>query len=189
MRKTAIFTWIWLIGSVLVSAYFAFMLFPKIYALRTSALVPIYFQTADDSQHTIYQLNSPLSRKLYLSHIEDKNFFYFSRCDTLPLSQRPICNTSNNWWRLEPQHLGCNDVMNCTATTYRLSEEERYEAIAGIVSSEGAHVSLQDLPSVSLSDPGGWGVGAKWPIFFISLFFAVKMGRAIGEFVFTPYTK
>jgi hypothetical protein len=124
----------------------------------------------------------------YVPSVADREFLYVSRCDALPISQRPICDPSANWVRLPPRELGCTDVASCEVPVLLLSPERRYGLLTGIKPRGGAAFSLGDVPNVSLSDPGGWGQGARWPIFFISLFLAVKLGRALGEFLFQPYS-
>ena len=189
----AIFTWIWTIGSVIASAFFAFSLFPRIYSARSGAVVEIHFQTnekyQDPNMEATYFPNTPTFREQHLSQISDRVFLYFSACEALPLSQRPICDSSRNWRRLDPKEVGCSNVVDCAATTHRLSEDERYMVITGVHPVPGASVSLHDVAELSLSDPAAWGKEAKWPIFFVSLFLAIKCGRAIGEFWFTPYRK
>jgi len=188
------FTLIWTLGSVIASAYFAFWLFPEIYAERTSAVVEVEFQsgrqlTSSEEMVLTYYPNQPTFRDKYLSELSDQQFFYFSACEALPLSQRPICDSARNWRKIDPKYLGCSDVKNCTATSYRLSEEQRFITISGMQPVRGATLSIHDLEAVSLSDPGGWGEKATWPVFFVSLFLGVKLGREIGEFWFTPYQK
>lgn len=183
-----VFTLAWTMGSLLASAYFGFLLFPKIYAERTSAVVEVHFRTGDEGS-TVYYPNLPTYRGEFLSQISDRNFLYFTACDALPLSQRPICDTSRNWKKVDPRYLGCSDVASCTADTYRLSEEQRYIVLSGARPISGASLSIHDLTDPSLSDPGGWGRSATWPVFFVTLFFSMKLGRTIGEFWFTPYVK
>jgi hypothetical protein len=184
------FIWLWLFGSVLVSAYFAFCLFPEIYDLRNGRIVTLYFQTrkGDDTAHIIYYPNSSPFRKHYGS-VLDKETLYYSRCAVLPLSQRPNCDSTANWRGLDPKSVGCSGVATCKAETYRLSELEWYSALEGVRATLGDKILVGDLAPLSLSDPVGWGHAARWPIFFVSLFLGIKLGRALGEFAFAPYDK
>ena len=67
----AIFTWIWTIGSVIASAFFAFSLFPAIYGVRSGAVVQIHFRTnekyEDSNMETTYFPNTPTYRDQHLS--------------------------------------------------------------------------------------------------------------------------
>jgi len=187
-RKTSIFTAVWLVGSLLVSGYFAFVLFPQIYSRRTSALVRLFFQTKAKGE-TTYLPNTPNWREAHLDQLSNSSYLYFDLCEAVPNSVRVACDSSANWYPIDLKDLGCNSIKGCNASTYHLSEEQISQYIAGLTTLPGRTVSLQDLPRPSLSDPVSWGSGAQWPIFFISLFAAIKLGRGIGEFLFTPYAK
>jgi hypothetical protein len=193
-RIVSRFTWVWLVGSVAASAYFAFVLFPAVYERRTSALVEVHFQTSVKTSDAsikglVYYPNLPTFRTRHASDMTDEGFLYFDACEALPLSQRPICDSSRNWKKLDPKKVGCGSAVQCNVERYRLSEEERYILLADVKPSNGANFSIGDLQSPSLSDPGGWGTAAQLPLFFISIFLALKLGRSLGEFLFTPYEK
>lgn len=188
-----VFTWIWTIGAIFVSAYFSFYLFPSIYEERTSAPVEVHFKTKDPGgdvgDGAWYFPNTPSYKNKYSSVVSDTDFLYYSACEALPISQRAICDTSRNWRKLDPKLVGCDNVVDCNLLYHRLSEEERYIQITGAQAKQGASISLSDAEALSLSNPGGWGKSAAWPIFFISMFLGIKLGRAIGEFAFKPYTE
>jgi hypothetical protein len=189
-RIVALFTWIWLIGSLITSAYFAFWLFPKVYAERRLSTVQLYFLAKDPSDNSrIYYPNLEVFRKMFHKDLLDKDFLYLSSCDILPLSQRPICDGTDNWKGIPPREVNCIDVVTCSSSTYILSENQRSRYLTGIVPVGGAKISLSDLPPLSLADPIGWGDAARWPIFFFSLFLAVKLGRALAEFLFLSCSK
>lgn len=192
-RVIPVFTWVWALGSIVASAYFAFWLFPSVYDARTSAQVELHFQTKNpgknNPQGTWYFPNRKTYKDTYMSYIDDKTFLYYSACELLPISQRTICDTSRNWKKLDPRDVGCSEVKSCNAYMHRLSEEERYSTITGATPVQGATFNLKDMPSLSLSDPAGWGKSAALPIFFISLFLSLKLGRAMGEFAFKPYNE
>jgi hypothetical protein len=189
-RIVAPFTWIWLIGSLITSAYFAFWLFPKVYAERRHAPVQVYFQTKNLSDNsTIYYPNLEVYRKMFYKDLSDKDFLYFSACEILPLSQRPICDKTDNWIGITPSELNCIDVATCSSPNYILSEKKRDSYVTGIVPMGGAKISISDLPPLSLSDPIGWGDAARWPLFFVCLFLALKLGRNLAEFLFLSYSK
>jgi hypothetical protein len=183
-----LFTWIWLVGSIVASAYFAFWLFPEIYENRTSSLVTVWLQTKNGDQ-VIYQNNLPAELTSNLERLADSEYLYWSACEVLPLSQRPLCDYSRNWKRLMPTEVGCTDVRSCTVTNYKLSENQRYQSFVGIVPEKGANISIADQEKLSISEPAGWGRQATWPIFFVALFLALKLGRAAGEFLFLSYEK
>lgn len=192
-RRVRLFTTVWLIGSVIVSALFAFRVFPAIYEDRTSTVVEIHFQAhvpVDGGRLAqIYYPNTPTFIDRFGQFRADSAFLYFSACDALPLSQRPICDTSRNWKKLDPRLMECQDALACDLGTYRMGEEQRYVILSGINPAEGASVDIDDLQRPSFSDPGGWGKNATWPLFFICMFLALKLGRSLGEFLFTPYEK
>lgn len=60
---TFVFTIVWFVGSILASPWFAFVLWPRIYQLRTSVLVPVYFRTADGDK-VVYFPNTPTQNTL-----------------------------------------------------------------------------------------------------------------------------
>ena len=191
-RQKAItfFTWIWLIGSLISSACFAFWLFPRVYAARRTATVQVYFQANDLSDNsTIYYPNLEMYRKEFQKNLSDQTNLYFSACDVLPSSQRPICDTTHNWKKIKPSELNCVDAVTCSTLNHTLGENQRDQYLSGIVPIGGAKFSISDLPPLSWSDPTGWGNAAKWPLFFVCLFLALKLGRTLGEFLFLSYAK
>jgi hypothetical protein len=107
----------------------------------------------------------------------------------LPLSQRPVCDDTDNWVRIDPHALGCNDVKNCSKSTYFLNEAEKNQRLNNLLPKTGASFNISDIPAPSWSDPTGWGNATTWPLFFVCLFLAVKLGRPLGEFLFLSYDK
>jgi hypothetical protein len=189
-RGVTLFTWVWLTGSLIASAYFAFWLFPEIYAARTNSIVQVWFQvkpTADDPY--VYYPNQEPWRKQYRNYLSDRTYLFFSACEILPLSQRPFCDSSNNWRALPPSVLNCVDVATCSTGLYTVNEDQRHRHLAGLNPVSGASFSIADLAPLSLSDPVGWGNAARWPLFFVCLFLALKLGRSLGEFLFLSYEK
>lgn len=183
------FTWTWLIGSIVVSAYFSFWLFPKIYAELSEAVVDVYFQTDSPSEGTIYFPNERGYREIYLGRLSDAHFFYFDACQITPLSQRPICDSSRNWKKIDLTVLKCKDIKSCTATVYILTGLEKKQYLADLNPKPGYSFSISDDAKPTLSDPITWGPLAQLPLFFFSLFLALKLGRLLGEFVFLTYEK
>lgn len=189
-RVITLYTWIWLTGSVVCSIYFAFWLFPEINSGRSTATVQLYFQAKESSDNsTIYYPNLETYREGFRKNLSDKNFLYFSACDVLPVSQRPICDSTRNWKGIRPSELNCKDVSTCSVSNYTLSENQRDKYLNGLIPTGGANYSIPDLPPLSWSDPSGWGNAAKLPLFFITLFLALKLGRTLGEFLFLAYNK
>jgi len=192
-RSVRFFTVVWICATTVASIYFSFWLFPDVYDKRTTAVVGVKFQTTvlrdGSSQHTVYYPNQAAYRTRHGSVLSDADFLYFSACEALPLSQRPICDSERNWKRLDPQKVECSDVISCSAETYRISEDDRYVLLAGVKPVGGTNFSISDMQSPSLSDPGGWGKAAQLPIFFICMFLGLRLGRSAGEFIFTPYEK
>jgi hypothetical protein len=189
-KIVVLFTRIWLIGSLIVSAYFAFWLFPEVYDRRTSATVQLMFQTKDLSNGSIvYYPNLETFRRQYLKSLSDQTYLYFSGCEILPLSQRPMCDPTTNWKKLDPHVLNCTDAATCSTTSYTISETQRYMYLVGLKTTTGDSFSISDLPPPPLSDLAGWGNAAKWPLFFVCLFFALKLGRSLVEFLSLPYEK
>lgn len=188
-RETAItlFTLTWLAGSIVVSSYFAFSLFPNVYSEKQSAIVEVLFQTKDQTGKTRYWLNAQGNRGKYSDVLSDDRVFYFDACEAAPLSQRAKCNSSDNWWPLTPASLGCTEFDSCEATEYRLDEAEREFYITNLEPNEGESIKVSDKKALSFSDPLGWGHSARWPLFFIALFLALRLGRALGEFTFLAY--
>jgi len=190
IKIVTFFTVTWLVASLIASAYFAFWLFPDVYANRMNAKVQIWFQTKDPSNGSVvYFPNLEIFRKEQLKNLSDRTHFYFSACDILQLSQRTKCDVSRNWKMIDPRELDCADVVGCSREIYTLSDTKRQQYFSGLIATNGASISLSDLPTLSLSDPTGWGLIAKWPLFFVCLFLALKLGRILGEFVFSPYEK
>ena len=197
-RSVRYFTVIWICATTVVSIYFSFWLFPYVYAKRTSAVVGVSFQTkvSQDgaSPATVYYPNLALFRTQQGSALSDTANLYYSSCELLPPSQRPICDRTRNWIKLAPEMVGCSNVAACTVETHQVDEDERLVRLAGVTPLQGANFSISELESssrssLSLSDPTGWGMAARLPIFFICLFLGLKLGRSVGEFIFTPYEK
>ena len=188
-RVIPIFTWGWIIVTLVGSWYFAFRLYPKAYAALSDTVVPVYFLVRDPSKPygVIYYPNTREFRRLYLKSVSDNEFLYYSACDILPPSQRPYCDVSSNWKMVHASVFNCVDVKTCEQPTYTLSEWRRNLELAGISTKGGQKITIDEKKEVSLKDPVGWGYAARWPLFFIFLFFGVKLGRAIGEFLFQPY--
>ncbi len=137
----------------------------------------------------MYWPNSETYRKQFLPHLSDKSYLYYSACSVVPPSQQ--CDQTKNWRKLEPKEVGCIDIASCVKESlYLPSDLQSLTLIQGpILSMSGTPIAVKDPNTVSLTDPVGWGDAGKWPIFFISLFSAIKLGRAIGEFVFNPYSR
>ena len=188
-KTVALFTWIWLTGSLLGSSYFAFWLFPKIYAARTGAVVRLWFQGKTPEGGAVYWPNTEAYRKEPYNSLRDASFLWFSRCDILPLSQRPVCDDSNNWAPVNPSDIGCIDVRTCSVSTYFLNREKKNEQLSNLTPKSGSSFTMSDVPSPSWSDPTAWGDATRWPLFFVCLFLAVKVGRTLGEFLFLGYDK
>ncbi len=185
-----LYTWIWLIGSIICSAYFTFWLFPEISSTRSATTVQVYFLAKESSDNSIvYYPNLETYREEFHENLSDQTFLYFSACDVLPVSQRPICDRAKNWKGIKPRELNCKDVATCSVSNYTMSENQRDKFLNGLTPIGGAKFSISDIPPLSWSDPSGWGSAAKLPLFFISLFLALKLGRTLGEFLFLAYNK
>ena len=179
-----VFTWLWALGSVIASSYFAFYMFPRMVEPKAT----IYLQT-QIATNTVYWPNSLTYRNQFLSLLSDKASLYYSACSMVAPSQN--CDQTNNWRKLEPKYVGCTDVIGCTKESFYIPEDLQSLTLTQgqIRSVSGTPISVKDPNKMSLSDPVGWGDTGRWPISFIVLFFAVKFGRAVGEFLFTPYSK
>jgi hypothetical protein len=174
----------------LVSAYFAFWLFPKVYDSRTNSTVRVWFQMKDPSSGSVqYYPNLEAFRRDYLKFLSDQAYLYFCACDILPLSQTPRCDPAANWKKIDPPTLNCENVATCLTAVYTIDETMRYGYLAGLKTNAGESFSISDVPPAPLSDPAGWGKAARWPLFFVCLFFAVRLGRSLVEFLFLPYDK
>jgi hypothetical protein len=178
------FTWLWFTGSVVAAACFAFLVFPNLF----NSVATVWFQAATPSG-SVYWPNTDEYRKKYLSSLADTSFLYISNCDALPQSQKPNCDLRKNWSRLSPAEVECKNIETCGAITYRLSQEKKSELYTRLVPLDGHLIDLSDVKTISLSNPAAWGDAGKWPVFFVTLFFGIKLGRALGEFLFTPYGK
>lgn len=189
-RIVTYFTCVWLIGSLIASAYFALWLFPEVYNNRTNATVQVYFQSKTPSNGSVfYWPNTEVFRRENLKNLSDRTHFYFSRCEILPISQRTKCDGAKNWRMIDPRELNCTDVVDCLTERYTLTDAMRQQYFVDLIPTTGNTISISDLPALSLSDLTGWGNAAKWPLFFVCLFLAIKLGRSFGEFVFSPYEK
>jgi hypothetical protein len=180
-----LFTWIWLIGSVTAASYFAFWVFPGI----VDPVAEIYFQTKVGNA-TIYYPNSQTYRTQHLSALSDTNHLYYTGCNLVALSQVQNCDPSYNWENLDPKDVDCTDVSNCHKERYFIPKDVQAQIFRDSLKSiNGLPIPAKDPNTVSFSDPAGWGDAGKWPVFFVTLFLAVKLRRAAGEFAFTGYTK
>lgn len=173
----AIFTWVWLVGSVIVSAYFSFSLFPNTYTERSSAIVEVWFQTQSPTGAIVYYPNEKNFRKAYLDRISDNRFLYFNACELMPLSQQAICYENKNWKKLDLISFQCKDVKSCLTTVHKLGKNERERYFADLNLKPGVSFSLADKAELKLSEPLAWGHAARWPLFFILIFLSLKLGR------------
>jgi hypothetical protein len=188
-RMIALFTWTWFIVSIITSAYFAFWVFPKIYEARTGATVRLWFQGKNPDGNPVYWPNTETYRTPPYNDLRDESFLYFSKCDILPLSQRPVCDDTANWTRVDPHNVSCNDVKGCSTPIYSFNQAEKNKYLTNLVPKSGMSFNISDIPAPSWSDPTEWGETTRWPLFLVCLFLAVKLGRALGEFLFLPYDK
>jgi len=185
-----IFKGSWLVGSVIASAIFAFWMFPEVYSNRNNSKVRVWFQTKNPSNGTlVFFPNREIYRKEQLKNLSDEKFFYFCTCDMLPASQSPKCDPTLNWIKIDPHELNCANVAECSSETYTLNDMARKQYYANLTPLSGASISISDLTPLSFTDPSGWGYAAKWPLFFVCLFLALKLGRSLGEFIFLPFDK
>jgi hypothetical protein len=181
------FSWTWLIASLLASGYFAFWMWPELSASRSTAKVGLLFQIKDSSGATLYYPNTAEYRRKYGTQIATDEYVYFSKCELLSISQRPSCDISRNWRGLSPKKLNCTDFASCLTSEYTLSNNERTDNLSGVVAMPGATITGYEPPRLTWTDPSEWGPAARVPLFFLSLFVSLKLGRALGEFLFTPY--
>jgi hypothetical protein len=177
--------WIWLLLSVLGSAYFAFWLWPWIYALSANLVVNVHFEVSpgDDVSVPFFVLNMPTQRAKYRGRIADKDSFYYTPCAVLD------CDPNKTTWvRLSPKELGCSDVVGCTVERHKLSEQNRND-LRLTLRTQGKGVEPPPTAKTSVSDPGGWGDRGRWPVFLFCVFLAIKFGKALDEFLFQPHRK
>jgi hypothetical protein len=191
-RRILVFKWTWTILSVTGCWYFGFHLFPAILDSNTGNVAKVYFRAdfrgAPNAPAVTYFPNLPEYRRLFFANLGDREFFYITACDALQSSKRPDCDETANWWRETLQNLECSDFFGCKVESIRLSKARRTELLAGIKAKENHTISASDAMKVSFSDPVSWGDDARLPVFFISFFLAVKLGRALGEFWFRPFS-
>jgi hypothetical protein len=182
-----VFTWLWLLGSITTASYFAFWVFPSI----VHPAVQIYFQAKDDGEAKTLWPNSKTYRAQHLVNLSDKANLWYTKCSLVASSEVQNCETVNeNWLALAPESVDCKDVSGCDQDMYFIPRDvQALLSLQPLKSKDGHSLRPKDPSVVSFSDPAGWGDAGKWPIFFVTLFLAVKLGRAAGEFAFTEYTK
>ncbi len=100
------------------------------------------------------------------------------------MSQRPICDDNRNWKKLDPKLLKCKTVDSCTVAIYGLDKTEKEKYLTDLNPRPGFTYSISDQENLTISDPVSWGTVAQLPLFFFSLFLALKLGQALSEFVF-----
>jgi hypothetical protein len=180
-----LFAWIWLLGSIAAASYFAFWLFPAI----VHPVAQIYFQ-AKIGDVTNFWPSSKSFRARYLGNLSDKVNLYYTECVVIALSDVQNCDPNRNWVTVDPKSVDCTEISACDQDTYFIPRDVQALLVLQTFLSKDDHpLRVKDPNAVSFSDPAGWGDAGKWPVFFVTLFLAVKLGRAVGEFAFTEYTK
>jgi hypothetical protein len=179
-----LFTWLWLFGSIVAASYFAFRVFPAI----VDPAAQIYFQTKVGNETTSWP-NPKSFRAQYLGNISDTSNLYYTGCSTVALSEVQNCDPKYNWFKLDPKSLNCTNVSTCSKDTYFVPKDVQATVLQFLTSMNGHPPRAKDPNTVSFSDPAGWGGAGKWPIFFVTLFLALKLGRAVGEFAVTEYAE
>ncbi len=197
-KSIFLFTWIWMFATIIVSAYFSFVLFPKIYDEHNSTIVSIKFKRLESKAQTPggekklearFTPNEAGWREKYLKSAVERDFLFYNACELLPFSQRPICDSYSNWRKVSLDQVGCKGkkLENCKVEFLRLDAEKRYLQVIGLKPVKGKEFSLADRESISFKEPATWGKSASLPLFLICIFLGTKLGRTLGEFVFKPY--
>lgn len=191
-KFVSIYSILWIFLTFSVSIFFSFFMYPTIVEEANSATVFLSFKTKDPGGDygpgNWYMPNKPLWRQKYMDSSVEKDQLFFSACQLLPLSQKPICDTGRNWRRVSLIELGCGSLEDCERNTHRISGEQRHEELTGMKPTSGTSLSLADVASLSFSEPTTWGKYAGFPIFLILVFLGIKLGRTLGEFLFKPYS-
>jgi len=179
-----LFRWLWLFGSITAASDFAFCVFPAV----VDPVAQLYFQTKVANE-TTYWPNSKSFRAQYLGNLSDTRNLYYTGCSIVALSEVQNCDPKYNWFKLDPKSVNCANVATCNKDTYFVPKDVQATVLQYLTSMNGHPPRAKDPNTVSFSDPAGWGDVGKWPIFFVTLFLAVKLGRVVGEFAFTEYAK
>ncbi len=188
----------WLIATIIISFWLAFIEFPEIYVEKMRLSVPLYFQvekpipdsdkSVDNSTpkaiqkltQAIYYPNRESWRKLYLQYLSEKKILYWNKCVTLPIHDRVNCDSSRNWTAVPTIDLQCNNVLSCNLNDTVISEQNKRWATSSIILKNEKH-SISPEPSISLDSPIGWGMIIKFPLFFFLVFLGIKLGITIKE--------
>ena len=180
-----LFNYTWLSLSIVLSLLFSFWLYPDIYNKITGSTVRLYFTIKTDDGKVTYVTNKNGARANFDKFIYDNARFYYTACDLISFPQRESCDEYNNWLPIDSKIFGCSDVRNCFDKEYVIiSKLDREKALLSVNTQKGNTLLQKGHEGVSLSDPAGWGADASLPLFFIFIFFGLKLGNLIKPYLF-----
>jgi hypothetical protein len=180
---------LWCVVVIIVSSYFAFCLYPAVYKDVTDKLPILCFVVKIPQNDKIinnFYPNNPENKAQFGKLLADNNNLYYSGCSLLPLTQRSSCSGYANWITVPLNRVGCSSVINCDVYRLAVSESEQREVIKRLNTLTGDPMPPGDQ-NLKITEPMGWGKAAEWPLFITLIYFGIKFGRIIGEFLFKPY--
>jgi len=193
------FTQIWLVVSLLVSAHWAFNIFPKEYNKIYGATVELYFQTEQNSK-VIYRPNNKTYREKYLTYISDTDSVYFDSCDLLKYDVNITCDDTSNWKKVNLKQLNCSNIKSCITPFLVMSRPEKIDYLISLVKENNLSNnktlvkqikdgSPANKSNIDIQNPISWGEPdiSKWGVFVLLFLVLIKVGRSLGEYVFSTY--
>jgi hypothetical protein len=185
-KSLKIFVWVWIIGVIIMSSWFAFWLYPETLAKAKNSIVTVFFQAkVENSKNLVYYPNNDYFRELFLRKLSDDNFLYYTKCDLLDSKPRTTCDSSRNWRRLKLDIFNCDSVEKCNKEKHIFDFWEKKEELVNIITTNGKPIDIKDEKSkITMGDPFSWGMNAQWPLFFFFIFLGIKLGKSILEFYF-----
>jgi hypothetical protein len=185
-KSISVFKGVWIIGSLIISLVFAFSVYPEVYKSRNNNYFTLYFY---DGNKKIYHVNDHYHRVKYLDSATERNKLAFDACQILPVSEISKCSPNSNWYSFPLERFGCTQLSSCKVDEVMLSGKEIKNYVNRLTAVEGKTLNIKEVKEkeLSYSNIEQWGMAARWPLFFMLFFMAVKIGRAFGEFMFKPY--
>lgn len=181
----SLFNWMWLVSTVAVASVLSFHTYPSLYNKLTGTITPLYFQITGIGGQHYYLINNVNSRNspLYKDNLSDNSNLYYNVCNLVSPDNRNSCRDEIGWYKVDVKQLDCTDVRSCTKEFVRVPDEIRQQRISVAFTARGHAAGVENREKSSLSEPTGWGLEARWPLFFFFVYFGLKLGQLTREFV------
>lgn len=169
---------LWVLTSLVVSLNIGFRIFPTMY--KDFVSVPAYFLAVEGPKITYWKFNAE-NIKNYSKFIPSPFRIYYNTCDII--SSQKECDITKNWRSVSLDY-HCGDKKGCLLDKIALTRELRNLSLAEVIGTDGNSRNLRE--PLSNQDPKSllfWGEDASWPIAILCLFFLLKLGGTLFDFL------